>query len=174
MGAAVSAGDLRSFLQKGLPEYMVPSAYVTLERLPLTPSGKVARRALPAPQQSRLDAEESYVAPRTAAEETLAGIWADVLRLDRVGVHDNFFNIGGHSLLATQVMARSNEVFRVEIPLRALFDKPSVAGLAEMYEAECAAKQGEAEKLSLLLEQVKQLTPEELRALLGEESSSYM
>ncbi|MDQ3803310.1 MAG: amino acid adenylation domain-containing protein [Acidobacteriota bacterium] len=172
-GAVVSAGDLRSFLQKELPEYMVPSAYVPLDRLPLTPSGKVARRSLPEPQYSRLDAEESYVAPRTSAEETLAGIWADVLKLDRVGRHDNFFSIGGHSLLATQVMARSNEAFRVEVPLRALFDKPSVAALAEVFEAECAAKRGEGEELGRLLEQVKQLTPEELRALLGEESSSY-
>jgi amino acid adenylation domain-containing protein len=166
----ISATDLREFLQKELPEYMVPSVYMMLEHLPLTPSGKVARRALPVPEQSRLETEESYVAPHTASEEKLAGIWADVLNLDRVGVHDNFFNLGGHSLLATQVIARSNESFGVEVPLRALFDKPTVAGLAEVFEAECAAKQAEAEKLSLLLEQVKQLTSEELRALLGEES----
>ena len=168
--AIISATGLREFLQKELPEYMVPSVYMMLERLPLMPSGKVARRALPVPEQSRLDTEESYMAPRTAAEEKLAGIWADVLNLDRVGVHDNFFNLGGHSLLATQVIARTNESFGVEIPLRALFDKPTVSGLAEVFEAECAAKQGEAEKLSHLLEQVKQLTSEELRALLGEES----
>ncbi|MGC1376637.1 MAG: amino acid adenylation domain-containing protein [Anaerolineales bacterium] len=120
---------LRSSLAQSLPEYMIPSAFVCLERLPLTPNGKIDRRALPAPDMTR--SETGYVAPRTPAEETLARIWAEVLKLDRVGVHDNFFELGGHSLLATQVVSRIRQALDAELPLRMLFQTPTVAGLAE-------------------------------------------
>ena len=101
-----------------------------LEELPLTKNGKVDRRALPEPEASGLERSEQYVAPRTATEEILAGIWQSVLGVERVGVNDNFFELGGHSLLATQLVSRVREVFAVEVALRSLFEHPTVAGLA--------------------------------------------
>jgi len=131
-GAALSVSDLRSRLGARLPEYMVPAAFVALERLPLTPSGKTDLRALPAP---RWGAERAYLAPRTATESLLCGIWAEVLKLERVGVEDGFFELGGHSLLATQVVSRVREATGVEVPLRALFETPTVDALAERVES---------------------------------------
>jgi amino acid adenylation domain-containing protein len=127
--------DLRHFLMEKLPEHMVPAVFVLLEALPLMPNGKVDRRALPSPDRSRPELAKAYVAPRTPTEELLAEIWAQLLDLERVGIHDNFFDLGGHSLLATQVVSRIRETFQVEIPLRRLFEVPTVAGLAESIEA---------------------------------------
>jgi amino acid adenylation domain-containing protein/thioester reductase-like protein len=121
--------ELRQFLKSKLPEYMVPSAFVTLESLPLTPSGKVNRRALRAPQPST-EVLEKYVAPRTPIEEILALIWQQVLKVELVGRHDNFFELGGHSLLATQLVSRVRSSLKVELPLRRLFAAPSIAELA--------------------------------------------
>ncbi|MEH1773540.1 amino acid adenylation domain-containing protein [Nostoc sp.] len=122
--------EVRCFLQKKLPEYMVPSAFVLLESLPLTSNGKVDRRALPKPE---LDSKllEKFVAPRTPIEEMLAQIWAQVLKLEQVGIHDNFFELGGHSLLATQLLSRIRTSFKVELTLRELFAKATVAELAQ-------------------------------------------
>jgi len=133
--------ELRSYLQAKLPEYMLPSAFVFLEALPLTPSGKLDRRALPAPEWGRLVASETYLAPRTPVEEVLAGMWAALLGLERVGVQDNFFEIGGHSLLATQAISRVREALGVNLPLRALFEAPTIARLAERVEAARRAEQ---------------------------------
>ncbi len=121
------AAGLRAFLRERLPEPMVPSAFVVLDALPLTATGKIDVRALPAPEA--VEAEE-HTAPRTPGEEVLAEIWAGVLGVERVGVHDHFFERGGHSLLATRVVSRVREAFGVELPLRALFEHPTVAGLA--------------------------------------------
>src|SRR6185369_5069229 len=114
-----------------LPEYMVPGAFVVLPSLPLTANGKVDRRALAtiAPESSREPG--GYVAPRTPVEALLAGIWAELLGVDRVGIEDSFFELGGHSFLATRVMSRVAREFGVELPVRALFETPTVAGLAE-------------------------------------------
>ncbi|HEX7239391.1 MAG TPA: non-ribosomal peptide synthase/polyketide synthase, partial [Longimicrobiaceae bacterium] len=131
-GARVATPELRELLGTRLPEYMVPGAYVVLEQFPLNPNGTLDRRALPAP---RWEGAEAYEAPSTATQELLCGIWAEVLGSERVGTRDSFFELGGHSLLATQVAARARRVFGVEMPLRALFEAPTVAGLAERVEA---------------------------------------
>jgi acyl-coenzyme A synthetase/AMP-(fatty) acid ligase/acyl carrier protein len=127
---AATANELRAFLKHELPEYMVPSAFVFLDSLPVTPNGKVDRRALPKPGQERPDLKETYVAPRTSVEKRLAAIWTEVLKLERIGIHDNFFELGGHSLKATQVISRLKSAFDVELPVRALFEAPTVADLA--------------------------------------------
>src|SRR5205085_9637429 len=117
-------------LKRQLPEHMVPSVFVPLSELPQTPNGKVDRRGLPAPDGARPELGKEYVAPRTELEGEVAAIWQEVLRVGRVGVHDNFFELGGHSLLATQVMSRVRERLYVEVPLRNLFETPTVEGLA--------------------------------------------
>jgi hypothetical protein len=132
---APTVSELRSYLRERLPEYMVPSDFVVLEALPLTPNGKVDRRALPALDRPGLGAETAYMQPRTPVEEQLVEIWEEVLGLERVGVHDDFFELGGHSLLATRVVSRVIGALRVELPLRYLFETPTVAGLAERIEA---------------------------------------
>jgi len=126
-GKRVTAAQLREHLSAMLPEYMVPSAIMLLENLPLTPSGKVSRQALPEPDWS---AASAHVAPRTPQEELVCGIFAEVLGLARVGATDHFFELGGHSLLATQVLSRLRRIFGVELPLRVLFESPTPAGIA--------------------------------------------
>ncbi|AUX43561.1 uncharacterized protein SOCE26_050110 [Sorangium cellulosum] len=128
---------LRGFLQQKVPEYMVPSAVVLLDVLPLTPNGKVDRSALPAPAQQR--SLDHYVAPRSPLEQTLAEIFARVLRLDRVGVHDDFFALGGQSLLAAQVVTRIRGALGMEVPLQTLFEAPSVEALGQALSASQAA-----------------------------------
>src|SRR5262249_30561341 len=124
--AAPVAADLRAFLRERLPEHMVPSAFVTLEALPLTENGKIDRRALPAPGAAGA-AEHAYVEPRGPIEEVLAGIFAEVLRVPQVGAHDGFFELGGHSLSAVQAMTRVRATLGVDLPLRALFEASTVA-----------------------------------------------
>ncbi|HEX8696157.1 MAG TPA: amino acid adenylation domain-containing protein, partial [Longimicrobium sp.] len=132
--APPSAGELRGWLRERVPEYLVPSAFVALEALPLTPTRKVDRRALPAPEAHEEEAR-AYVAPRTAAEEVLAEIWSAVLGVERVGVEDNFFELGGHSLSATRMVSRVRGAFGVELPLRAVFEAQTVRALAARVEA---------------------------------------
>ncbi len=145
-GAEVTVGELREALSARLPEYMVPSAFVMLERMPLNPNGKIDRRALPAPAQRGV--ESNYVAPENPTEELMAQIWAEVLRLERVGMEDNFFELGGHSLLATQIVLRVRETFHLDLPLVKLFESPTVRSAARAIEelrnggSETAKEQG--------------------------------
>ncbi|HEY0553140.1 MAG TPA: amino acid adenylation domain-containing protein, partial [Thermoanaerobaculia bacterium] len=139
-GEAPAAAELRRHLRGIVPEYMVPAAFVPLAAFPLTPSGKVDRRALPAPEASA--AAEGYSAPQGPVEELLAGIWAEVLRVERVGARDNFFALGGHSLLATQVVSRVRVALSVELPLQRLFEAPTVSALARAVEAARQASAG--------------------------------
>ncbi|HVF49520.1 MAG TPA: amino acid adenylation domain-containing protein [Pyrinomonadaceae bacterium] len=123
-------GAWRGYLKEKLPDYMIPSAFVLLDEIPLTPQGKIDRRALPAPEQHAVAAEDGPVAPQTPVEEILAGIWSEVLGVGRVGVEDNFFALGGHSLLATKVVSRVRQALQLELPLRALFEQPTLGQLA--------------------------------------------
>jgi acyl carrier protein len=142
VGSGTQLGpEFREYLKEQLPEYMVPAAFVVLDELPLTASGKVDRRALPAPDAST-PAPEELVAPRNELEATLAEIWLDVLRLKRLSVHSNFFDLGGHSLLATQVISRVLEVLGVELPLRSIFEAPTIATFAEAVEKAKREKTG--------------------------------
>jgi pristinamycin I synthase-3/4 len=126
--SVLDEGELRLHLKQMLPDYMIPAAFVVLDVLPLTPNGKVDRKVLPAPEGRPEVAK--YVAPRTSTEKVLVGIWAEILKLDRVGVQDNFFDLGGHSLLATRLVARIRDDLGTALPLRTVFDAPTVAGLA--------------------------------------------
>jgi amino acid adenylation domain-containing protein len=127
-------GRVRAAVEQKLPAYMVPSHIVPLDALPLTQNGKVDRHALPAPDNARPDMRAKYVAPRTFLEEELATIFAEVLSVEKVGVNDSFFDLGGHSLLVIRVIFRVREVFHIELPMRAVFDAPTVAGLARQLE----------------------------------------
>ena len=133
-GDVPSTAALRSHLSERLPEYMIPQAFVALAALPLTSNGKVDRRALPAPGGERPNVERPFAAARTETEEKLAEVWRRILGLDRVGRDDNFFELGGHSLKATQAIARAEELFGIDLPLRTLFETPTVAGLARRIE----------------------------------------
>ncbi|HWS55797.1 MAG TPA: amino acid adenylation domain-containing protein, partial [Pyrinomonadaceae bacterium] len=132
---APPAAALREHLKAKLPDHMIPSAFMALDRLPLTPNGKVDRKALPAPAGAGRGAGRDYAAPRTPEEEIIAAVWQQVLGVGRVGATDNFLELGGHSLLATQVMSRVRRALGVALPLRALFEAPTVAELAERVEA---------------------------------------
>jgi amino acid adenylation domain-containing protein len=125
-----TTSELRRFLGAILPEYMVPSAFVVLPALPQSPNGKLDRSVLPGPESTRPALDKSFVAPRNPTEEMLAGIWTDLLGLERVGVLDNFFDLGGHSLLVTQLASRLRDRFRIELPLRRFFETPTVSDLA--------------------------------------------
>ncbi|WP_333288377.1 amino acid adenylation domain-containing protein [Microcoleus sp. MON1_C5] len=128
---ASSANELRHFLQEKLPEYMIPNAFVFLQALPLTPSGKVNRRILPAPEGNREELQTAFIAPRTPVEEKLAEIWKKILGIDRVGIYDSFFDLGGHSLKVTQLMFKVRDAFQVEVSLRQFFEVPTIAGTAD-------------------------------------------
>ncbi|MFN6534911.1 MAG: amino acid adenylation domain-containing protein [Nostoc sp. EkiNYC01] len=126
--------ELRSFLESKLPSYMMPTNFVILEALPLTPNGKVDRKALPALDKVLPEFEEKFVAPQTAMEKQLVTIWMEVLGLQQIGINDNFFELGGHSLLATQVISRINKNLDIELPIRRIFELPTIAKLAKNLE----------------------------------------
>jgi amino acid adenylation domain-containing protein len=158
--------ELRGYLKEKLPEYMVPSVFVILDEMPLTPNGKIDRHALPSPGTARPESERIFVAPRNPTEETLAGILLLILNLQQVGVHDDFFELGGHSLLATQVISRLREAFHVELPLREIFEHPTIAELAEVI-SRLQSEQREKEEREVM-ESVNQLSEEEVEAMLGQ------
>ena len=134
----LESGKLRDFLLQSLPEAMIPSVFVVMDALPRTISGKVDRRSLPLPNRQQ---NRTFVPPRTPMETQLAQIWGQVLNLDRVGLNDNFFELGGHSLNATQLLSRVSKAFQIEIPLRSLFESPTLATQAESIETLCWAKE---------------------------------
>lgn len=156
-GRTLSVGELRRFLQQRLPDYMVPASIHIVETLPLTPGGKVDRRALqalPIETASEID----YIAPRTPVEQALAGMWKQLLKGEQVGIHDNFFELGGHSLLATQLVARIHQAFGIHLPLRRLFETPTIADLALAVFEQKAEQAGEA-KLNEILAELEAANP---------------
>jgi acyl carrier protein len=164
-GQEVTASVLREQLLAELPEYMVPSAFVSLAGLPLTPNGKLDRRSLPAPDQAAV-ASRAYEAPVGEVEEAIAQIWQELLGLERVGRHDHFFELGGHSLLVMQLVTRVRERFNVDLPLRMLFEQPRFSTLAECIVSE-RLKQFTVSDLSEVEDELNHLSEEELLALLS-------
>jgi hypothetical protein len=166
----IATDHLRAHVQQSLPDYMIPTAFVVLDELPLTASGKIDRRRLPQPNEERPELAESFVAPRTPIEQEVARIWEEVLRVRGVGVYDNFFALGGHSLLATRVISRVNESLQVEMPLRAMFEQPTVAGFAiAVAQHQAMTLQGEAIQL---IRELSEMTDEEAQQLLDAEISN--
>jgi amino acid adenylation domain-containing protein len=163
--------ELREYLGRTLPEPMIPGLFIFLEQLPLTPSGKVDRQALPQPDSSRPELAEQYIAPRNPAEKVVVDIWQEVLDLSKVGIHDNFFALGGHSLLATQVTFKLQERFRVNFPLYEVFNKPTVAGTVETL-IQFWGDQDLVEEIARTWEIISQMSAEEAEELLAEAESS--
>jgi amino acid adenylation domain-containing protein len=163
-----AASEMRDYLKKTVPEYMVPASFVVLEALPLTATGKVDRNALPEPEQVRPELAQVYVAPQTAVEEVLCGIFSEVLQVGPVGVRDSFFELGGHSLLATQISSRVRLAFQVELPLRRLFEAPTVEGLAKAILDHCEERERVEQTAELLLK-LSTLSDEEAAQLLATE-----
>jgi acyl-CoA synthetase (AMP-forming)/AMP-acid ligase II/acyl carrier protein len=124
--------QLRSLLKEKLPQHMIPADFVAIAQIPLAPSGKVDRQALPAP--NRKSKQQEFLLPRNPTEEIVADIWCQILKRERIGIYDDFFDLGGHSLLATQVISRLREAFKIELPFRTLFETPTVAGIVEQIE----------------------------------------
>jgi surfactin family lipopeptide synthetase A len=176
-GSSISDGELSAHLRQHLPKYMIPSVFVALDAIPLTSNGKVDRQSLPEPDISRADSEKSHTAPRTELEKTLVEIWAALLMIESVGIYDNFFELGGHSLLAMLVISRIREDLQVELPLRRLFEEPTVAGLAadiEQIRRERACgdiapiNRVTAVKSEQLLENLDQLSDDQVNLLLAD------
>ena len=161
-----SSSELRSYLGERLPEYMVPSAFVMLDAVPLTPNGKVDRRALLEADQPGLTLGKKFIAPGTPTERIVARAWSETLGVDSVGSDDNFFELGGHSLTAVLLVARVCEAFKVNLPLRALFDAPTVAGLAQIIE-QLQIDQLDPDQLLATLEGIGELSDDEVKVLLA-------
>jgi acyl carrier protein len=140
---------------------LIPASFVQLAELPLTNNGKIDRRALPAPDGSRPELDSPFISPRTSTEQALAAIWSEVLDVERPGVHDSFFALGGHSLLAIQIVSRIRDTFGVELPLRQIFETPTISELATTIDREDSAAVAE------VLELVDQLSDDQVAALLA-------
>jgi amino acid adenylation domain-containing protein len=169
----VPVSELREYLKQSLPEYMAPSGYVWLEKMPTTSSGKLDRKALPESDEAEIARGRQYVAPRWPVEETLASIWSEVLEIDKIGINDNFFELGGHSLLLTQLVSRIRHTFRVDLPLRALFDTPTIMEMSEAILTRQVSQTDEA-KVEEMLDRLNRLSPEEIKMLLEADGGKYL
>jgi amino acid adenylation domain-containing protein len=169
-GMPLDVGSLRTFLKEQLPGYMIPAAFVEIDALPISPNGKIDRRALPT--AAAAVRESPYRAPRNAVEEVLAGFWSEVLTVEQVGIDDNFFDLGGHSLLATQVMSRVRDAFAVELPLRRIFEAPTVAELAAVMLGDPEIGERVARRAPVLV-RVASMSEAEVDAALGAARSEH-
>ena len=165
----LGVNELREYLAEQLPEYMVPTTYVVMDDLPKTISGKIDRRALPAPQRESCGLKQEYAEPQTPVEKILAEIWSELLVIERIGTRDNFFQIGGHSLLAMQLLSRVRQAFKVEIPLRILFELPTIADLAILI-TQKQIEQEDGDEIARLIEEIKKLPEDALEAYSAMES----
>jgi acyl carrier protein len=166
LDAAPSTDELTRSMQATVPSYMVPSKFVMIDALPLTPNGKIDRLALPATDRFRPKLGNQYVAPKTFVEATLAAIWGTILSLEQIGVTDNFFDLGGHSLAASRVISRVIQTFQLELPLKALFDAPTMAEMAAIVEQNRANQANDAE-IAQMLREVEAMSEEEAEKLLA-------
>lgn len=160
---SISTDNIRNFLKEKLPDYMVPSAFVVLDAMPLTPNGKINRKALPLPDFK--GKSEKYAPPATAAEKTLASIWSSVVGIKQVGINDDFFDLGGHSLLIVKVQSRIRDIFKIELPLNQLFEVRTIAELSQVI-INHEKSPGQVEKIAYLRQKVEQMSEEEVRAML--------
>jgi acyl carrier protein len=165
---AATVSELRNCLKDRLPDYMIPSAFVMLRALPLTPNGKVDRLALPDPEGTRPELDTPFAAPRTPIEKELAKVWAEILSLNEIGIHDNFFDLGGHSLAATRVVSQVFKTFQLDLPLQSLFQSPTVAEMAAVITEHRAKKLGKGE-LDRILAGLELLSDEAVQGLLADE-----
>jgi amino acid adenylation domain-containing protein len=161
---ALATSALQNYLRARLPEYMIPSTFVRLEKLPTLPNGKIDRKALPVPDSARRDRASTYVAPRNQTEERLAEFWSEILGVERIGVNDNFFDLGGHSLLATQAISRIRETFQTDLSLRSFFAAPTIAALAVRI-AETLASQVSDAELEAVMAELEQLPEQEAKVI---------
>lgn len=168
---ALNVSEVRRFVEHKLPPLMVPSRFVVLDALPLTPTGKVNRRALPNPGTSRPELDIPFVAPRTPAETELAQIWAKVLSVEQVGIHDRFFDLGGHSLNTTQVVSQVIKQFQIEVPLQSLFESPTIAEMAAVITERQATMIGESE-LERILAELESISEEKARQSLADATAT--
>ena len=166
---SVAIGELRNFLKTKLPSYMVPAVFETIESLPLMPNGKIDRRALPEPKAARPEPDESFVLPRTPLEAMLADAWREVLKIEQIGIHENFFDLGGHSLLAAKVVSNVRNILDIELCMVDVFEAPTIAGLAVLLNARCAQSAAQRE-LFALLEELESLTEEAAHARFATET----
>ncbi|HKU72447.1 MAG TPA: amino acid adenylation domain-containing protein [Pyrinomonadaceae bacterium] len=162
----INSAELRRYVGERLPEYMVPAVMVELEELPLLPNGKLNRRALPATDQAGSAVKRSYTPPRTPVERQLVKMWQELLGMERVGIDEHFFELGGHSLMLTQLTSRIRKEFQVNIPLRVLFDAPTITAMADAILAG-QMDQVDKQKVDEMLQRLKQLSPEQMKALLA-------
>ena len=167
-----SSDQLRRLLKETLPDYMIPSIYIELEALPVTPTGKIDRKALPEPGDTRPQLEVSYVSFRNKTEKQLIGIWEDVLDVRPIGIHDNFFDLGGHSLTASRIVSSVLRRFQLNLPLQALFQSPTVAQMAMVIAEHQGEKLG-SEKLERILNEVEALSDDEAKRLVNEKGSMH-
>jgi acyl carrier protein len=170
-GMDVAANELREYLKNKLPEYMLPAGFATLDSLPLSPAGKLDRKALELYGPVKPHASSEYRAPETALEKVLAGIFSEVLGVSRVGTFDNFFELGGHSLRGTQVVSRVWEIFQIELPLRRVFEEPTVSGLAQSMLRD-SAEQTRIQRTAELLMQFSSLSGKQAERLQRQSAAS--
>lgn len=166
-----SSSELRAHLKATLPDYMIPSAFVVLNELPRTPNGKVDRRSLPAPDGVEQKPEAVYVPPRTIVEEALAGIWSHILRVERVGMLDNFFELGGHSILAIRLLAQIEEAFEIKLPLRSLFEEPTIEAMERLMQADGGQRERIEQTAGLLLK-LASMSDSELESTLSQKRAA--